>query len=55
MQAANRSATPSRFSTSRYRETPPSLDGFPPSNLTSNRLPEIGDRPTSGSVESSMV
>ena len=40
MQAASRSATRSRCSTSRNARTPPSDDSRPPSNLTTTGLPE---------------
>jgi hypothetical protein len=40
-----------RFSTSRNASTPPFEDNNPPSNLTSTRLPETGDKPGSGSVQ----
>ena len=55
MQAASRSATRSRCSTSRNARTPPSDDSRPPSNLTTTGLPEADDRPGSGSIESFMA
>lgn len=55
MQAAKRSATPRRCSTSRNSKIPPSDDNGPPSNRTSNRLPQAGDRPGSGRIGSSMA
>ena len=36
------------------RQTPPSDDKSPPSNSTSTRLPETGDRPGNGNIESLM-
>ncbi len=50
MQAARRSATRRRYSTSRNTRMPPSDDNRPPSNLTTMVLPETGDRPGSGSI-----
>ena len=55
MQAARRSATRSRFSTSRSARTPPFDDNIPPSNRATTDLPETGDRPGSGSVGSFMA
>src|SRR5215204_702692 len=55
MQAANRSAIRSRFSTSRSASTPPSDDNSPPSNLATTALPATGDSPGSGSVWSVMA
>src|SRR5215210_8078618 len=55
MQAANRSATRRRFSTSRSASTPPSDDNSPPSNLATTALPDTGDRPGSGSIGSFMA
>src|SRR4051812_30641460 len=55
MQAANRSATRRRFSTSRSASTPPSDDNSPPSNLATTALPAMGDRPGSGSIGSFMA
>src|SRR5271165_627753 len=55
MQAASRSATPRRWSTSRNARTPPSDDNKPPSNLTSTRLPETGDNPGNGNIGSFMA
>src|SRR5271165_6158675 len=54
MQAASRSATRSRCSTSRSANTPPSDYSSPPSNLTATDLPETDDRPGNGSVGSFM-
>src|SRR3954449_13515016 len=53
MQAANRSATRRRFSTSRSASTPPLDDNSPPSNLATTVLPATDDRPGSGSIGSS--
>ena len=50
MQAASRSATRRRCSTSRNAKTPPSDDNSPPSNLATTDLPETDDRPGNGSV-----
>src|SRR4051794_41324573 len=55
MQAANRSATRRRFSTSRSASTPPLDDNSPPSNLATTVLPDTGDSPGSGSVGSFMA
>src|SRR4051794_12610076 len=55
MQAANRSATRRRFSTSRSASTPPLDDNSPPSNLATTDLPDTGDRPGSGSIGSFMA
>ena len=55
MQAASRSATRRRCSTSRNARTPPSDDKSPPSNLTTTDLPETDDRPGNGSVGSFMA
>src|SRR4051812_49542026 len=55
MQAANRSATRRRFSTSRSASTPPSDDNSPPSNWATTALPDTGDRPGSGSIGSFMA
>src|SRR4051794_21179573 len=55
MQAANRSATRRRFSTSRSASTPPVDDNSPPSNLATTDLPDTGDRPSSGSIGSFMA
>ena len=50
MQAASRSATRSRCSTSRNARNRID-DSRPPSNLTTTGLPEADDRPGSGSIE----
>ena len=50
MQAAMRSATRRRCSTSRNIRTPPSDDNRPASNLATIVLPPTGDRPGSGSI-----
>ena len=55
MQAARRSATRRRCSTSRNTRMPPSDDNRPPSNLATTDLPETGDRPGSGSIRSIMA
>src|ERR1039457_4144802 len=55
MQAASRSATQRRRSTSRNARTPPSDDNKPPSNLTPTRLPETGDNPGNGNIGSFMA
>ena len=55
MQAARRSATRRRCSTSRNARMPPSDDNSPPSNLTTTGLPPAGDRPDSGSIGSFMA
>src|SRR5271157_5278464 len=55
MQAARRSATRRRCSTSRKTRMPPSDDNRPPSNLATTVLPETGDRPGSGSIRSIMA
>ena len=55
MQAANRSATRRRFSTSRSASTPPLDDNSPPSNLATTDLPDTGDRPGSGCIGSFMA
>src|SRR5215207_7508559 len=55
MQAASRSATRRRFSSSRSANTPPSDDNSPPSNLATTALPATGDSPGSGSVGSVMA
>jgi hypothetical protein len=51
-QAARRSATRIRRSTSRNAGTPPSDDSKPSSSSTATDPPEIDDRPRSGSVGS---
>ena len=56
MQAASRSATRSRCSTSRNARTPPSdEDDAAAVNLTTTGLPEADDRPGSGSIGSFMA
>src|SRR5208282_3806268 len=55
MQAASRSATRRRCSTSRKTKMPASDDSSPPSNLAITVLPPTGDRPGSGSIESVMA
>ena len=55
MHAASRSATRSRPSISRNANTPPSDDSSPASNLTTTGLPEMEDRPGSGSIGSTMA
>src|SRR5260370_28932306 len=55
MQAASRSATRRRCSTSRNARIPPSDDSRPPSNLTTTGLPLTDDKPGSGSIESFMA
>ena len=51
MQAASRSATRSRCSTSRKTKMPASDDSRPPSNLATTVLPPTGDRPGSDNIE----
>jgi hypothetical protein len=55
MQAASRSATPSRRSISRRTSTPPSDEREPPSKRATMSFSATGDRPGSGSVESTMA
>jgi hypothetical protein len=55
MQAASRSATRRRCSTSRNTRPPPSDESKPPSNWATTALPETGDRPGGGSIGSVMA